>query len=89
MPGAVRRTLDTAGGKLIQGSENVIINNELAVRIGDRVEAHVPFVPLHTPAPKMAEGSPNVIVNNIPLCRAGDKANCGHAATGSPNVIVN
>jgi len=89
MPGAVRKSVDSAGGRLIQGSPNVIINNQPAVRLGDAVEPHPPYVPLHVPSPKMAEGSHNVIVNGIPLCRAGHKANCGHAATGSPDTIIN
>lgn len=86
MPGAVRRSQDSAGGLLVAGSPNVITNGTPQVRIGDAVQGHAP--PPHA-APVMAEGSPNVIVNGIPACRAGDKATCGHPASGSPNVIIN
>ena len=84
MPGVTRMNVDTAGGQLIQGSPNVIVNGQPAVRLHDAVRGH--GVGLHG-GPHMASGTPTVIVNGLPLCReAKDRADCGHQATGSPNV---
>lgn len=86
MPGAARQGQDTAGGTIAAGSPNVITNGSPQVRIGDAVQGHGPG---RHGGPVMAEGSDNVIVNGIPASRAGHKADCGHPATGSPNVIIN
>lgn len=86
MPGAVRKSQDSAGGVLAAGSPDVITNGTPQVRVGDAVQGHGD--PPHA-APVMAEGSSNVIVNGIPACRAGHKATCGHPASGSNNVIIN
>ena len=87
MPGVARKTVDTAGGVAIEGSENVFVNGESVVRIGDRVTSH--GLSPHSPTPPMIEGSENVFVNGIGVVRAGDKANCNHNITGSLNVSVN
>lgn len=86
MPGAVRKSQDSAGGVLIAGSPDVITNGTPQVRKGDAVQGHAPG---EHAGPVMAEGSNNVIVNGIPACRAGHKATCGHPASGSSNVIIN
>ena len=85
MPGATRRTIDMAGGKLVQASGNVFTNSQGQVRIGDRVEGHGKSP--HD-APTMAQGSPSVFVNGKAAVRAGDKATCNHPATGSQNVFI-
>lgn len=87
MPGIARQGIDTAIGSLIEGSSDVIVNNAGAVRVGDAVAGHYPFVPPHD-APTMSEGSDSVVVNGIPVCRAGDMATCGDAATGSDDVVA-
>lgn len=87
MPGIARKNIDTAGGVAIEGSQNVFVNGEGVVRIGDKVASH--GLPPHTPTPPMIEGSLNVFVNGIGVVRAGDKANCNHIITGSSNVSVN
>jgi len=86
MPGAARKGQDSAGGTIVGGSPNVIVNNSPVARIGDPVAGH--GVGPHA-SPVMAEGSGNVLANNIPVSRAGDLATCGHPATGSGDVIVN
>jgi len=86
MPGIARKDEDSAGGTLIEGSENVFVNGFSVVRIGDDVAGH--GLPPHA-SPVMAEGSENVFVNSIGVCRAGDAASCGDIATGSPNVSAN
>lgn len=86
MPGAARQGQDSAGGTIAAGSPDVIVNGSPLARIGDAVQGHGD--PPHA-GPTMATGSQNVIVNSIPACRAGDTATCGHAATGSGDVIIN
>ena len=87
MPGIARKNIDIAGGVAIEGSQNVFVNGEGVVRIGDKVASH--GLSPHTPTPPMIEGSSNVFVNGIGVVRAGDKANCNHNITGSSNVSVN
>lgn len=86
MPGAVRRSQDSAGASLAAGSPDVITNGTGQVRKGDAVTGHGD--PPHA-APVMIEGSNNVIVNGSPACHAGHKATCGHPASGSGDVIIN
>lgn len=86
MAGVTRLGLDSAGGTLISGSDNVYINSANAVRIGDVVASHGDNP--HT-SPVMATGSSITFVNGIPLCRTGDSATCGHLATGSSDVFSN
>jgi uncharacterized Zn-binding protein involved in type VI secretion len=85
MPGVIRKSVDTAGGKNSVGSPNVFVNNTSAVRVGDAIESHGRR---EHGNPIMGAGSATVFVNGIPLCRSGDVANCGHVAgPGSANVI--
>lgn len=84
--GATRKSVDSAGGVLIQGSPNVYVNGSPLVRIGDAVQGHGPGV--HA-GPVMATGSGDVFCNGIGACREGDTATCGHPATGSDNVNIN
>jgi uncharacterized Zn-binding protein involved in type VI secretion len=86
MPGIARKQQDTAGGTIIGGSANVLVNGTGAARIGDAVAGHFPGG-IHS-SPSMAEGSSTVFVNSISVCRQGDKATCGHTATGSSNVFA-
>jgi len=78
--------LDTAGGRLVQGSPNVFVNGQPAVRLHDKVAGHGTG---EHGGPVMASGSHTVIVNGLPLCREHvDYATCGHRATGSPDVFA-
>lgn len=85
MPGVTRKTADTAGGVLKEGSPNVFVNGKEAVRVGDEVTSHGDSP--HNSA-VMSEGSSTVFVNGIAICRAGDAASCGDIASGSDNVIA-
>lgn len=85
MPGASRKGIDSAGGTIIDGSDNVIVNDAGSVRLGDTVEDHGRGE--HDSA-NMAEGSSTVIINDRPAVRAGNQASCGHGASGSDNVVI-
>ena len=63
-----------------EGSSNVFVNGESAVRIGDKTGCTDPAT----------GGSPNVFVNGESAVRIGDKTGCTDPATGgSPNVFIN
>lgn len=85
MPGISREGIDIAGGLIIQGSPNVLIENSPAVRIGDAIMPHSSGI--HAYNPIMISGSNSVLVNNIPVCREGDLASCGDTSTGSSTVF--
>ena len=86
MPGSVRKTRDFAGGPLITGSSDVLVNGRAMVRKGDLVASHGRKP--HSGAVKMIQGARTVFCNGRPACRAGDLASCAHRATGSSNVII-
>jgi len=78
-------TLDRAVGRQL-GNQNApwTVEGQVIVGIGDLVEAHEPFVPLHSPPPPMVEGSDWMTIDGIPVCREENKAACGHPTTGRP-----
>lgn len=83
MPGVTRKTVDAAGGQIVEGSPDVSVNDQPAVTVGDTVERHGRGA--HRSS-KMSAGSATVFVNGKPLCREGDSASCGHPASGSSDV---
>lgn len=85
MTGATRKQIDSAGGKLAEGSGNVFVNGRALVRKGDRVESHGRA---NHSAATMVEGSSSVFCNGKPVCRKGHRATCGDQATGSSNVFI-
>lgn len=77
MAGVLRKGDDQATSTLAQGSPNVSVNGQAAVRIGD----------VETDGHHMVTGSSTVFVNGIGVCRAGDVDDNGEAGNpGSPNV---
>lgn len=86
MSGVTRVGFDSAGGTILTGSNNVLINSSPAVRIGDAVQSHSNS---EHASPVMVTGSSTVFCNGIPICKAGDSASCGHPSTGSSNVFSN
>lgn len=83
MPGIVCQFVDIAGGTQLGGGQSKVrIRGQLAVVLGDPVEAH--GVAPHAPRPTMVEASPKFFISGNPVCRAGDHASCGHASTGRP-----
>lgn len=71
-----------------QGSGNVFVNGDGAVRVGDNCERH-PFPSCSQHATPLVVGSGTVRVNNQPMGREGDTYACGATITsGSGNVNV-
>ena len=73
----------------VAGSNNVLVNNLGAHRVGDAYSSHGCGICIPHGAVQAA-GSSTVNVNGLPLARIGDSVSCGGAvATGSSNVIAN
>jgi len=100
MPQAARTTdpLTThpscSPGQCGMGSENVVIQNKLAYRVGDATFPH--GIPQGTPpscvphTTRLSKGSTNVYINNSPAGRVGDTHTCGVAiVSGADKVIIN
>ena len=100
MPQAARTTdpitphSPCAPGKCGPGSDNVIIQNLLAYRVGDNTLPH--DIPTGSPpvclphVTNLVKGSMNVHINNQPAGRVGDTHSCGVAiVSGSDKVIIN
>ncbi|MBY0559869.1 hypothetical protein [Hyphomicrobium sp.] len=87
MPGAARRSNDTAAGPQIGANQTfVYVEGELWMVLGDVNAAHGPAP--HVPGPDlMVEGSSFVFIDGIPICREGHLAGCGHPTTGSSVVF--
>jgi type VI secretion system secreted protein VgrG len=68
------------GGKITQGSNNVLINNQAAARQGDSVKCH-------TATSTISSGNPKVLINGKPIARKKDQTlHKGEIVTGSNNV---
>ncbi len=72
----------------IEGSPDVSINGQPALRVGDALAAHgCKDCPPHGRA--VAAGSASVSINGKPAARIGDSIDCGGAmAAGSGNVFI-
>lgn len=92
MPGAARVGVDAAGGTITgPGVPSVKVNGAPISVPGDAVAAHGccgnPGCGKHCSA-TMAGSSGTVKAGGKFVCRAGDAATCGHASTGSGDVII-
>ena len=96
MPPVTRTNLDASTGhdgyvprpSTPNGSPDVFVNGEKAVRVDDAWPDHTDPVPPDTHGGVQSEGSSTVFVNGKALARIGDSISCGDAsAAGSPTVI--
>lgn len=86
MPGAVRVTVDAAGGVIVGNLAPTVFVNGVPIGVkGATVQGHGKN---EHRAPVMVGASGTVLANGIPVSRAGDAATCGHTASGSADVIV-
>lgn len=83
MPGISRAGVDSAGGTILTGSSDVMINGAPVALNGAAVAPHGDSP--HNAASMIATTG-KVFVNGIAVVRAGDPATCGHTASGSGNV---
>lgn len=86
MPGISRVGVDKAGGLVVGNlAPTVFVNGSPIVVIGAQIQGHGngPHA-----SPTMAEGSTDVFAHGIGICKTGDVASCGHAISGSENVLT-
>lgn len=87
MPGVSRVNQDSAGGLIIGDlAPSVKVNGTSIAVKGVDVVGH--GLPPHA-GPVMSGSSSTVFAEGIEICRQGDAASCGHAATGSGDVLAN
>lgn len=86
MPGISRVGVDVAGG-VVTGNlaPTVFVNGSPIVVIGAQIQPHGRG---QHGGPTMSEGSVDVFAHGIGICRTGDLASCGHAISGSENVLT-
>ena len=96
MPPVTRTNLDASTGhdgyvprpNTPNGSADVFVNGQGAVRVTDAWPDHTNPGPPDTHGGVQSSGSATVFVNGLALARIGDSISCGDAvAAGSPNVI--
>ena len=96
MPPVTRTNLDASTGHAgyvprpttPNGSADVFVNGQGAVRVTDAWPDHTDPGPPDTHGGVQSSGSATVFVNGLALARIGDSISCGDAvAAGSPNVI--
>lgn len=86
MPGVSRVNTDNAGGLIVGNLAPTVLANGSPIAVkGAAVVGH--GLPPHA-APVMVGASGTVFAQGVAVCRAGDAASCGHAASGSGNVLA-
>jgi len=92
MPRVVREgDKNNAGGKVLKGNPNFIVDGKPVSVDGSPVSAHKPFKKPHVPngGPKTANGTRKFLVDGIPVNVIGDKDTCRHTRIeGSPNFYI-
>lgn len=82
-----RKTLDQAGGIIIQGRESVVVNDQPIATRSDMVNPHPPGGP-HM-GPVIVGHAMTVWAEDQEVARKGDPASCGHLiGPGSENVYA-
>lgn len=70
------------GGKVVEGSENMIIDGKPVARVGDKVSC-----PIHGDT-TIDSGSPTYIVDGKPTARDGDKTACGATLKATQDLYL-
>lgn len=86
MSGIARVGVDAAGGAITGNLvPSVLVNGSPVAVKGASIDRHG-----ESPhdRPVMVGASGTVFAGGIAVCRAGDAASCGHAASGSGNVLA-
>lgn len=72
---------------IIEGSQDIIIDNKPAARVGDALAPHArPNSPPHDRS--IATGSSTVFFNNKPAALTGSEVDCGGTVIGGSSVII-
>jgi uncharacterized Zn-binding protein involved in type VI secretion len=76
---------DSAGGKILIGTQSVQANDLPLARLGSWVQSHGDNE--HSNA-TMVSASSTVQAENIYICRSGDSASCGDVLISNSNVEI-
>lgn len=86
MPNVARKTSDSAGGVILTGSPDVLVNGLAIARHDDTVKSH--GISPHGAATLISTAR-SVYANGIRIAANNNTATCGHTITpGSNNVLV-
>jgi uncharacterized Zn-binding protein involved in type VI secretion len=92
MPSLSRQNDQNAvGGKIIRGSQTVLVDNVPAGLHVSKITPHMPYGPPHPPhaASTTTTGSTGILIDNVPVLMVGSATTCGHKiTTGSPTVEI-
>lgn len=82
---------NNVGGKILRGSQTVLVDNIPAGLHVSKITPHSPFGTPHPPhaASTTTTGSNYILIDNVPVLMVGSSTSCGHSiATGSPTVEI-
>ena len=82
---------NTVGGKILRGSQTVLVDNVPAGLHISKISSHSPFGNPHPPheASTTTNGSAAILIDNVPVLMVGSGTTCGHSiASGSPTVEI-
>ena len=89
MPAAARQFDPTNHpGLLVHGSDNVLIENRPAARVGDKHVCLLPPTAGPHPASTIAKGSATVLINGKSAARQLDTVGCGAQISGGALKVV-
>ena len=82
---------NTVGGKIMRGSQTVLVDNRPAGLHVSKISSHSPFGNPHPPheASTTTTASTAILIDNVPVLMVGSATTCGHKiSTGSPSVEI-
>jgi uncharacterized Zn-binding protein involved in type VI secretion len=79
---------NSVGGKILRGSQTVLVDNLPAGLHVSKISPHVPYDKLHTTS-TTTTASTGILIDNVPVLFVGSATTCGHSiVTGSPTVEI-
>lgn len=82
---------NAVGGKIMRGSQSVLVDNIPAGLHVSKITPHAPFGNPHPPhaAATTTTASKTILIDNVPVLHVGSTTSCGHSiVTGSPSVEI-
>jgi uncharacterized Zn-binding protein involved in type VI secretion len=82
---------NSVGGKILRGSQTVLVDNMPAGLHVSKITPHAPFGPPHPPheSSSTTNGSASILIDNVPVLMVGSGTTCGHKiTTGSATVEI-
>mgnify|MGYP006267467937 CR=1 FL=1 len=82
---------NSVGGKILRGSQTVLVDNLPAGLHVSKITPHTPYGPPHPPheSSTTTTASTSILIDNVPVLFVGSATTCGHnIVTGSPTVEI-